>query len=108
MCDTLELVISRPPKPDNPVNELYRSNTVPMLQKRLSNESMSIRGSKSDLALRLANHEMFVTITDIDQHFTVTQLRERLLHMKKCSKRDLCIAYLKHLESTDDTSLYKC
>ena len=55
-----------PPPPERPVAELRRHCSVDDLRRRLSNQGMSLRGTKSDLALRVAKREAFVDASDVE------------------------------------------
>lgn len=73
-----------PPPPEPPVNQLKRYNTAPELRKQLKNINLSQRGTKSDLSLRLVKHNSGVlNVSEVEQEFTVKELRERLKKIEK-------------------------
>lgn len=87
-----------PPPPERPVDALKRSNTAPTLRARLGQMGLETRGTKSDLALRLAHHEAFVDSVDVGRCFTKPELERRLSASKNAaSKSALCTAYLERL-----------
>ena len=87
-----------PPPPERPTEHLKRAFTSPILQKKLSDAGLQTTGTKSDLAIRLAHHESFVDISDVDRAFTAKELRSRLPGLaKSLSKRQLCEKYCEHL-----------
>ena len=91
----------RPPPPsERPVAELKRRFTASELRSRLSAAGLETRGTKSDLAIRVAHNETVVTVDDIAETFTLSDLRTRLKTSRRnMSKSDLCAEY--HSEVLD-------
>ena len=88
----------RPPPPcERPIAELKRRFTAPELRSRLSAAGLETKGTKSDLAIRVAHNETVVTVDDIAETFTLTDLRNRLKTSKKMSKSDLCAEYYREV-----------
>ena len=94
-----------PPPPDPPVVELKKHNTAPELRQKLENLNLASTGNKSDLSLRLVKHYGYLTISDVEQEFTVEQLRKRVHDPEKSMrKKELCEQFIRSLEDpiTDD------
>jgi hypothetical protein len=86
-----------PPPPERPVAELRRTCSASELRQRLSQQGDAVRGTKSDLALRLAKRDAFVDAGDVAREFTIAQLRHRVSNSGRMSKPELVQTYLSGL-----------
>ena len=95
-------MIPPPPPPEPPVTQLKKYNTAPELREQLKNINLSPKGTKIDLSLRLVKHNSgILTVSEVEQEFTVKELRERLKKIgkdyKNISKSKLAEVYIKEL-----------
>ena len=92
-----------PPLPQEPpVDQLKKYNTTPELREQLKDINLSQKRTKSDLSLCLVKHNSgILNVSEVEQEFTVKELRERLKKIgkdyKNVSKSKLAKVYIKEL-----------
>ena len=61
------------------------------------NAALTVEPVMSDLAIRVAHNETVLTVEDIAETFTLSELRTRLKTSKNMSKSDMCVEHYREV-----------